>query len=245
MDMQFYEGQGAGGMAIKFIGGEYLHRDHRGDPNARPPMVPVSAAKQREALRFVCDEFLSGRYFGFEPDQLQKLAPDFWVDDFFTLFFGGHNYPYLENVLWVQSSLVYGLTSPDRLNRVVDARHKTKEGADILTAPEIFDAVQGTVFNDLATLHTRKGTNQAPVLDDMQRNLQREYVSHLIWILLEGEGWYSPTVQTLARHYVKRLGDEIQVVLRNATEFDTYTRAHLEECHAKLTRALEASYTLR
>ena len=85
------------------------------------------------------------------------------------------------------------------------------------------------------------------VSDLINRNFYAEFRSICAarGILLEGEGWYSPTVQTLARHYVKRLGDDLKGVLRNETEFDTYTRAHLEECNAKLSRALEASYTLR
>jgi len=242
MGMQLFEARNSGAIAARFVGGEHLHRDHRGDPGARPPLVPVSAAKQREALNFICDEILSGRYFAFDPEFLRKLAPDFWGDDFFAIFFNGHGYAYADNVLAVQFSLVYGLTSPDRLGRVLDAVHKTPSGQDLLTVPEIFDALEATIFKGLGELPARKGTNQAPGLTDLERNLQREYVSHLIQILLSGEGWYPASIQTLARHYVKSLSARIKGARGGAT--DTYTIAHLDECTAKLDRALEASFAI-
>ena len=45
--------------ASRFIGGQYHHRDHRGDENGRLPYVPVPAAKQREALQFLKEHALS------------------------------------------------------------------------------------------------------------------------------------------------------------------------------------------
>ena len=90
----------------------------------------------------MCDEILSGKYFDFTPELLGKLAPDFWGDDWITLLMEGHSYPYLDNVLRVQASLVYGLTSPDRLTRVLDARIKVPADQDVLTAPDVFDSLE-------------------------------------------------------------------------------------------------------
>jgi len=243
MNMQLYAGRSAGSTAVKFVGGEHMHRDHRGDPNARPPLVPVSAAKQREALTWICNEIISGKYFDFSPDLLRKLAPDYWGDDWSSLLFEGHGYPFLDNVLRVQFSMVYGLTSPSRLTRVIDARHKTPAGEDVLTAPEIFDSMHATIFGNLVEVAARRSTNQMPALDDMKRNLQREYTSHLIYILLEGEGWYPASVQTLSRFYVKKLKNDIGKALENGNNLDTYSKAHLDECYERLNRALEASYS--
>jgi len=239
MNMQLYEARRAGTFAVKFVGGESVHRDHRGDPNARPPLVSVPAEKQKEALEFVCKQLLSESYFEFPFELLQKAAPDFWGDDYYALLYEGYGYPYLDNVLRVQFGLVYGLTSPDRLQRVLDARHKTPADQPVLTAPDIFDALDAAVFGDLAALPA--GSNQKPSIPDMKRNLQREYVGHLTSILLEGDRYYPPPIQTLVRHYVKNLRDGIG----NAAQsdgLDTYTKAHLEECHERLRRALDASY---
>ena len=62
-------------------GGEYTCRDHRGDPDDRPPMKPIEIAKQREAIRLLQDEILSAKAFQFKPELLRHLAPDHWHDD--------------------------------------------------------------------------------------------------------------------------------------------------------------------
>ena len=244
MDMQLIEARSAGRMAIRFVGGEYMHRDHRGDKNARPPLLPVAAEKQRAAMKFVADEILSGKYFDFSPDLLRKLAPDFWGDDIFAFLFEGHEYPFLDRVLSVQATLVFGMTSPDRFTRILDARHKTPAGQDVLTAPEVFETLQGAIFGNVQEAAARKSTNQMPAINDMQRNLQREYCSHLISILLEGEYWYPATIQTLSRYYVKQLKGAIGKALANGKELDVYSKAHLDECYEKLSRALDASFAI-
>jgi len=245
VDMQFFEARSAGGLAVRFVGGEHIHRDHRGDPNARPPLVPVSAEKQREAIRFVCDELISGKYFDFSPELLAKLAPDYWGEDWLSLVTEGHGYPYADNVAATQLAIIYGLTSSGRLARVLDARNKTPVGQDVITAPEIFDALEGAIFGGLKEAVAAPSSNQAPALSEMRRNLQRSYVAHLVFVLLQGEGRYPAPVQTLARHYVGRLGRLVAEALVAGAGADTYTRSHLEECKARLERALEASYTLR
>jgi hypothetical protein len=244
IDMQFGEAMGAAGTAARFIGGEHVHRDHREDPNARPPLLPVPAERQREALRFLCDEFLSGAYFDFPPELLRKLAPDFWGEDFFALLFEGHGYPFLDNVLRVQYAIAAGLTSPSRLERVLDSRVKTPAGQDVLTAPEIFDALETSIFGGLPAAAARASTNQSPAIPDWQRNLQRTYVTLLTNILLNGERAWPSSIQTLARHYVTRLEKTATAAIQTGAGLDTYSRAHLEECRERLARSLEASYTL-
>ena len=44
---------GAMGFVARYIGGVYVNRNHKGDPNARPPFVVVEPKKQREALAFL------------------------------------------------------------------------------------------------------------------------------------------------------------------------------------------------
>jgi hypothetical protein len=233
MDMQFWQMAWCAGVASRFVGGEYLNRDHRGDPDERPALVPVAAEKQREALRWVCDEVLTGRYFQFDPELLQKLAPNFWADDFWAVL-EGYDYPLLDNTLGVQMRAVMMLTAPSRLQRVIGSARKQPAGADALRASEVFDALEGAIF---------QGLGAANGLSDMERNLQREYVGVLVYMLLDGYGSYPAEIQTLSRHYVKQLAEKIKGGLGGAAKLDVATRAHLEECETRLSRALEASYT--
>ncbi|HMF15388.1 MAG TPA: zinc-dependent metalloprotease, partial [Gemmataceae bacterium] len=46
-------------LTVQHVGGEYAHRDHKEDPNARDPLVPVPGAKQRDALKFLQEHILS------------------------------------------------------------------------------------------------------------------------------------------------------------------------------------------
>jgi hypothetical protein len=65
-------------LVSKYVGGEHINRDHRGDPNGRDPLVPVTPAKQREALKFVQDHVLTDKPFQFSPELLKRLAVDRW-----------------------------------------------------------------------------------------------------------------------------------------------------------------------
>jgi hypothetical protein len=56
-----------------------MHRDHKGDANARDPFVPTPPAKQREALKFVAEQILTDTPFDFPPELLRKLGADRWV----------------------------------------------------------------------------------------------------------------------------------------------------------------------
>src|SRR5574341_1317778 len=60
--------------ASKYIGGLYINRDHVGDPNGRPPFVPVPAARQREALKFLTDKVWAADAFQVQAQLLNKLA---------------------------------------------------------------------------------------------------------------------------------------------------------------------------
>src|SRR5438093_9437651 len=67
-------------VTTKYLAGAYTSRDHRGDPNSRPPFVAVSAARQREALAFIADAGLGENLYRFRPrseehtSELQSLT---------------------------------------------------------------------------------------------------------------------------------------------------------------------------
>src|SRR5207237_4195684 len=67
------------GMAVKYVGGQYVSRNHRGQTDARPPLVPVTAAKQREALDFLGQRAFAADAFGVAPTLLNDLVADRWT----------------------------------------------------------------------------------------------------------------------------------------------------------------------
>ncbi|MHC4652923.1 MAG: zinc-dependent metalloprotease, partial [Planctomycetota bacterium] len=66
---------GALRVAGRYLGGVYVHRDHKGDPAARDPLVPVEADKQRQALAFLIDNAFSDQAFDLRPEVLHGQAP--------------------------------------------------------------------------------------------------------------------------------------------------------------------------
>ena len=50
-----------------YLGGEHISRDFKGGEGSHDPIVPVSGAKQREALQFLVDNILSDEAFEFSP----------------------------------------------------------------------------------------------------------------------------------------------------------------------------------
>jgi hypothetical protein len=58
--------------AARFPGGISVHRDHKGDPNARPPFKLVEAQKQRDAMKLLAEHVFSPP--SYDPNLLNYLA---------------------------------------------------------------------------------------------------------------------------------------------------------------------------
>src|SRR5205823_13393947 len=84
----------------KHVGGEHAHRDHRGDPNGRDPLVPVTPARQREALKFLQAHIFSDQSFQFPQDLLRRLAVERWSH--WGARSGSTDYPLHARVLSIQ-----------------------------------------------------------------------------------------------------------------------------------------------
>ncbi len=61
-------------VSTKYLGGATTARDHRGDPDARPALATVPAARQREALAFIADAAFGERAFNFRPELLEPAG---------------------------------------------------------------------------------------------------------------------------------------------------------------------------
>ncbi len=234
------------------VGGAYLHRDHRDDPDARDPFVPVPAARQREALKFLQEHILSDRPFQFPPQLLRRLGADRWSH------WGNESavlepveYPVHERVLAVQRVVLEHLFDPAVLGRVQDNALKT-EKEHPLTLAEVFRGLTDGVWGGPSPAENArpKGCSTA-----VRRNLQREHLKHLTRLVLgkrAGTGTFvlfgppparvPPDARSLARLHLREVGKRIDAALadKQAPADDT-TRAHLEECRERITQVLSAS----
>ncbi|MBL4848454.1 MAG: zinc-dependent metalloprotease [Planctomycetes bacterium] len=253
VDMLISDYVGASMTAARFVGGQRTYRFHKGDKGGKPPLVPVPAKKQREALHLICTKVLAKDPFELKGKTLQLLGKGYWShwgsNDSRT----AHSYPYQERILTVQSWALFALLNPGTMERLLDTESKLGKDEDLLTLPELFTTLSETIFGLL--LDARKLTGQAtvrsPLVPTTQRNLQRLYADQLIGMVLESRGPTPPAGRQIARLEVKVLIHALSGVLSREPEHpdqyrvDPYTRGHLEELIGRLKRSLEATYRLR
>lgn len=228
------------------VGGAYVHRDHRGDPNGRDPYVPVAAAKQREALKLLRENLLTDRPFQFPPELLRRLATERWTH-WGTSSFNRAEYPVNERVLGIQSIVLDELFNGSTLARVQNNALQASKGEEPVTVAEIFRAVTDGVWTEMAAGKAGDKMSSSVV----RRNLQREHLKRLATIVLgsrNGGGLMflffdagaptPPDARSLARLHLKEIAGKINTALKAGA--DDTTRAHLEECKEQIAKVLAA-----
>ncbi len=234
-------------IAARNVGGQYVYRDHKGDPNERPARVPVPPAEQRAALKFLADTVFSDKSFQFSTTLLNALAPGRWshwdsdaMDSELTL-------DVHDRVLTVRMRVLFLLMNPFTINRIYDTQ--IHNGEDVLTVPELFRTVSGTVWSELSADGKGDGkfTNRKPFISSYRRALQRGHAQRLIAISLSQPGatlYADP--HAVSRMALKDLGASIQKTLKDRGDrLDDASRAHLEDTNRRIKEALEAEYELR
>jgi hypothetical protein len=236
----------------KYVGGEHAHRDHRNDPKGRDPLVPVTADKQREALKFLRGHVFSDRPFQFPPDLLRKLAVNRWMH--WGADYSSTDFPLYERILGIQRLAMNQMLSPSTLHRIQANALKAEKGAKPLTVAEVFRAVTDSVWSDVANDAAKKELGSSII----RRNLQREHLKKLTllvlgeksggrpsWadVVLFGGGGSSvpPDARSLARLHLKQIANRIDEALKAPGQADETRTAHLDECKERITKVLSAS----
>ncbi len=233
--------------ALRHVSGQYVHRDHKGDANARAPFVVVPAAKQREALQFIVDQVLAESAWQFDPQTLNYLAPGRWghwdSDEFdFRLDFPTHDT--INRFQTLTFSLLY---NPWTLKRMHDAELKVPAGEDTVTVPEMFQGIRKAVWSELDRpgLDSGAWTERKPMISSIRRMLQREHLEFVVTMAL-GPAWQAmmpADVGALAWDNLRELSADIDRVLAAANNVDGYSRAHLRDTRARIEEALKARYS--
>jgi hypothetical protein len=238
----------------KYIGGEHAYRDHRDDPKGRDPLVPVTAAKQRAALKFLQEHIFTDKTFQFPPEVLRRLAVERWSH--WGSRSASTDFPLHERVLDIQRTALNQLLNATVLQRIQSNSLKAEKDAQPLTVAEVFRSVTDGVWSDLPN-GAAKEDKKPGAGSIIRRNLQREHVKKLAGMVLgpkgNGGGYViyfgdfdsgsaPPDACSLARRHLREIGQRIQVALNDQqAAVDETTRAHLEECHERINKVLGAS----
>jgi hypothetical protein len=231
-------------MMANWIGGAFIHRDKKGDPNARPPIEVVSAKTQREALKFVLESTFRDEAYALTPELLSRLTKDF-MDQGFSSMSGEPTWPVHDRILATQSATLTSLLNATTLRRVYDNEFRVEADEDAFTLPELLDGVRDEIWSELELKADKQYTARQPMISSLRRNLQREHMERMIDLTLPNNGSSAAykAISNLAVKQLRDLKEKIDQALKtNAKSMDPYTEAHLSEAAHRIEKALDADY---
>jgi hypothetical protein len=232
-------------MMANWVGGAFVHRDHKGDKGNRPPIEAVPAALQRDALKWVLENAFKDDAFGLSPAILQRLKTDAMRSDESFYGFQEATFPIHDRIIGVQSSVLTMLMNPTRLRRIYDNESLVESDKDAITLPELMDAVSESVFTELDKGPQGKHTARKPMISSLRRNLQRELVDRLIDLAQpdDSAAAASKTISNLSLTHLRQLKAKIEKALKTEPgNLDAYTKSHLEDAQIRITKALDAPF---
>ncbi len=216
--------------AIKYMGGYYTERPHKGDGSGNLPMTPVSAAKQMEALQFVTSNSMDVSNWLVPTDMLDKLMDDkqwSWQNNPFGL--GRRfDFPLSGWVASIQNALIANMMNPMLQARIVETGYKMDRPFEL-----------SSLYSELTKTIWTQNTTPRGQTAGMQRNLQRVYVDTLIRQVVTPNPFLPQDAVALSRLNLQRIRNRANSALQRSGLGDT-TNAHLMETVARIDRALDA-----
>jgi hypothetical protein len=236
MDTLLGQYQLALGFAVKYVGGQYFERAHRGQPGAVAPLRPVESAKQREAMDFIADQAFTAESFHLSAARLNRLAPDRWTH-WGNGNTGRFDYALNARVLGLQTGLLERLLEPSMLGRIREAESRTR---DPFRLTEHFDRLTRNLWGEVGGASTPEfralgGTGT-------RRSLQRTYVDRLSNLILRPASGTPDDARAVARLQLQRIDGRCAAALASANLNDD-VRAHLVETRARIARTVDAGRT--
>jgi hypothetical protein len=243
-------------LVSRFVGGTLCHRDHRGDPQSRDPLVPLPPARQREALKLLQDNILTDKPYQFSPALLRRLAANRWLhwgND--SALMGSVEFPIYPRILSIQRIVLGELLDPGTLQRLQDNALKYDKEDNPLTVAEVFRSLTDAIWADLGAPASKNNPSGLIV----RRNLQREHLKELTQLVLgsrsmsggmgmvilmrgSSSGSLPPDARSLARLHLRDIDRKIEGLMKEkGAALDDFSRAHLEECHERIGKVMNAS----
>jgi len=228
--------------ASRLVGGVATSRSHKGDPNATPPFAVVDAAKQREALDLLEKQMFAAEPFAFPPELLNQLVATKW-SHWGSPEVDREDYPVHDAVLMWQDRVLGRLLDPLTLDRISDSELRVAANQDAFTVAELLQRLSKAVMAEVEATGPGDYTIRKPAISSLRRGLQRAYVSRLCGIVLGTAA--SADAQAIAAARLRDLSASIKGLLaKGDVKLDEYSRAHLVDLDARITKALDASVVM-
>jgi hypothetical protein len=217
-------------MAVKYIGGQYTARPHKGEANGQLPLLPVDPAVQKQALDFIVDNVLTTDTWTLDPETLNRLQDDrqwSWENNPMAAN-RRYDFPMSIWIASVQNAVLTNLMNPWLQARVVEAQYKVDK-------PFKLSQVYGALTREIWTNDAAPSGKYA----GLRRNLQRVYLNRLITQVTTPHPFLPPDAVDLSRLNLRRIRSAANTALQRQG-LDDETNAHLMETIARIDRALNA-----
>jgi hypothetical protein len=234
-------------MMANWIGGSFVNRDRKGDPNARTPIEVVPTAQQREALNFVIENTFFDEAFGLTPDLINHMTVDQWTDE---RRFGRDDeptWPVHDRIMGIQASTLTQLMNPTVLRRVYDNEFRIPADQEALTLPELMNTVKAAIWKELESTIEKESNDRKPLVSSMRRNLQTEHLERLFDLANQhasSTAAFKP-IANLATMQLNDLSATVENALKANGKLDAYTRAHLQDAQARIKKWREAQVVVK
>lgn len=235
-------------MMSNWLGGAFVHRDKKGDKNARSPVQVVDAEAQRKALKFVIENTFGDEVYGLTPALVNRMSVDKWLDGSYSSFMSEEaTWPIHDRIMGIQASILTALMNPTTLRRVYDNEFRVPSDKDTITLPELLDTICAAIWTELDENPNASYTARKPLISSLRRNLQREHMERLIDLSLPGAGSsaaYKP-ISNLSTMKLREITGKIGALFARSdggAKLDPYSRAHLTETKLRVEKALDAQY---
>ncbi len=209
-------------LAAKYVGGVLIRRDRAGSGRALFEAVP--AARQREALQLITQDFFRAESFRFDPQLLNRLA----VDPFERR--GAPQVSVVSSVLALQRAILDPLFSPAVAARLLEAPLKAPKGVVPLSLAQLHDSLQNAIWSEAL---------QGQDAGLLRRNVQREHLRRMTDVLVKPPATLPPDARSLMRMNALTLAAQLQKALSRG-RLNPETQAHFAESLNTLQTALQA-----
>ena len=227
-------------MMANWLGGAFINRDMKGDPQNRKPIEVTPAKDQREALAFILENAFSDASYGITPELLQYMRLDKWWDS--GNMYADATWPLHDRIFGIQSSVLTTVLNPTTLGRIYDNEYLDTSD-DALTLPEVMEHVNDAMLSEFDQPVEREYSARAPFISSMRRNIQSAYLERLIDLSLPGAGGaVAKPVTDLARMTMRKNLEKVRKLMEAGEKLDPYTMAHLGDAEAALEKALDAEF---
>ena len=226
-------------MMANWLGGTFVHRDKKGDPNSRKPIQVVPADDQRAALDFVVQNVFFDDIYGLTPELLAYMTNEPLTG------YSSPSWPIHDRVIGIQASTLSNLMDPSSLTLIYDNEFRVSEDQDAFTLNELFTKINKAIWKEVNNAPKGKFTERKPAISSLRRNLQTEHIERLFDLAAESKSSTAAMkpIANLASMTLRDLMGKLEAASKN-DDYDAYSKAHLQDSFHRVKKWVESTYVI-